>query len=160
MTRNHKGRTESLFAPTSLLFSVLFFLEITCSHFLSPSHTSSLKGLSAPRGACRSWHVFPGFAARLQGNICCCFQLSHCLAKILLCSARQSLPHITCSLKTQQRRDGVLCWDSDFPMVTAIQSQSLSSSVFPRPSVSVCVHCRVATLIPDATKSPSDKLTL
>lgn len=45
-------------------------------------------------------------------------------------------------------------------MVTAIQGQSLSSSVLPRPSISVCVHCRVVSLILDAPKSVSDKLAL
>lgn len=111
MTRYHKDKTESLFVSSSLLFS-LFFLEIACSRFLSSSHSSSL---SAPRGAHQSWHVSPGFAARLQGNICCCFQLSHCLAKILLCSMRQLLPHITYSLKTQQRGRQSLILGQELP---------------------------------------------
>lgn len=47
-------------------------------------------------------------------------QLSHWLVKILQCSVRQSLPHITYSLRIQQRGDGVLHWDSDFLMVTVV----------------------------------------
>lgn len=74
-----------------------------------------------------------GLQQKLQGSICCCFQLSYCLAKILLCTAKQSLPHITYSLKTQQRGNGIFYRDSDFPMVTAAQGQRLSSSMFPSP---------------------------
>lgn len=121
-------------------------MEITCRHFLSPS-CSSLKGLSVPRGVHRAWHVCPGFAARLQGSICCCLQLSRCLAKILLCSVRQSLPYSPYNLKTRQRGRGVLYRDSDFSIVTAVQGQSLSSSVFASLSISVWVHCRVVSLI-------------
>lgn len=72
-------------ASTLLLFSALFSWKSLVA--ISSLHLTPPQQRGCP---CHVEHakvdVSPGFAARLQGNNGCCLQLSHSLAKILLCT--------------------------------------------------------------------------